>query len=96
MDGGSAIICFPIPGVPIFPEEKVKREVSVIRFLERHTSVRVPHVLHYSTTDHSPAGLGPFIVMEYIDNDADLVDALNTQGLQDDERCILNPDIDED
>lgn len=47
-------------------------------------------------TDQSPAGLGPFIVMEYIENDSDLVDALNTPGLQDDERCILDPNIDED
>lgn len=95
MDGGSAIIRFPIPGVSMFPEEKVKREVSVIRFIERHTSVRVPHVLHYGMTDQSPAGLGPFIVMEYIENDSDLVDALNTPGLRDDERCILDTDIDE-
>lgn len=96
MDGGSVIIRFPIPGVSVFPEEKVKREVSVMRFIERHTSIRVPHVLHYGMTDQSPAGLGPFIVMEYIENDSDLVDALNTPGLQDDERCILDPNIDED
>lgn len=46
IDGGSAIIRFPIPGVSMFLEEKVKREVSVIRFIERHTSIRVPHDLH--------------------------------------------------
>ena len=95
-DSGSAIIRFLIPGVSSFPEEKVKREVSVTRFLDRRTSICVPHVLHYSTIDQSLAGLGPFIVMEYIDNDADLVAVLNTPGLQDDERCVLDPDIDED
>lgn len=96
LDGGSAIIRFPIPGVSMFPEEKVQREVSVMRFIERHTSIRVPHILHYGTAEQSPAGLGPFIVMEYIENDSDLVDALNTPGLQDDDRCILDPNIHED
>ncbi|BDD57632.1 hypothetical protein MAP00_002979 [Monascus purpureus] len=96
LDGGSAIIRFPIPGVSMFPEEKVQREVSVMRFIERHTSIRVPHVLHYGMTEGSPAGLGPFIVMEYIENDSDLVDALNTPGLQDDERCVLDPNVPED
>ncbi|EED22175.1 conserved hypothetical protein [Talaromyces stipitatus ATCC 10500] len=76
LDAGSAIIRFPIPGVSMFPEGKVKRERSlVIRFIERHTSVHVPHVLHYGMMDQTPAGLGPFIIME---NYSDLVDALNT------------------
>ncbi|QKX62131.1 uncharacterized protein TRUGW13939_09288 [Talaromyces rugulosus] len=95
-DGGSAIIRFPIPGISVFAEEKVKREVSVMRFIERHTSIRVPHVLHYGMTEESLAGLGPFIVMEYIENDADMGDALNTPSLSVEERCVLDPDIDED
>ena len=37
-DGGSAIIRFPLPGFSMFPEEKIKLEVEVIRFLECHTS----------------------------------------------------------
>lgn len=78
------------------PEEKVQCEVAVMRFIERHTSIRVPHVLHYDMADRSPAGLGPFIIMEYIENDSDLIDALNTPGLQDDDRCILDPSIHED
>lgn len=96
LDGGSAAIRFPIPGVSMFPEEKVQREVSVMRFIERHTSIRVPHVLHYGMTDKSPAGLGPFIIMEYIEDDSDLVDALNTPGLQANDPCILDPNINED
>lgn len=80
----------------MFPEEKVQREVSVMRFIERHTSIRVPHVLRYGMTEGSPAGLGPFIIMESIENDSDLVVALNTPGLQDDEWCILDLNIPED
>ncbi|KAG2414863.1 hypothetical protein HFD88_006051 [Aspergillus terreus] len=83
LDGGSAIIRFPAPGYSVFREEK-------------HTSICVPHVLYHGTTEESPAGLGPFIVMEYIENDSDLVDALNIPGRSDDDRPILDPHITED
>ena len=39
--------------------------------------------------------LGPFIIMEYIDHNADLVDVLNTPGIPDEERPVLDPNIDE-
>lgn len=78
LDGGSAITQFPAPGYSVFPEEKVKREVSAMRFIEQHTGIHVPHVVHYGMTKESPMGLGPFIIMEYIENDSDLADALNT------------------
>lgn len=93
LDGGSAIIRFPAPGYSVFPEEKVKREVSTMRFIEQNTNIRVPHVLHYGMTKEVPAELGPFIIMEYIENDADLVDALNISGRSDDDRPILDPNI---
>lgn len=41
LDGGSAIIRFPAPGYSVFPEEKVKREESVIRFIEQHTGFSI-------------------------------------------------------
>lgn len=47
-------------------------------------------------TEESPARLGPFITMEYIDDDSDLVDALNIPGRSDDNRPILDPNIDEE
>ncbi|EAU39521.1 predicted protein [Aspergillus terreus NIH2624] len=67
-----------------------------MRFIEQHTSIRVPHVLYHGMTEGSPAGLGPFIVMEYIENDSDLVDALNIPGRTDNDRPILDPNITED
>ncbi|KAJ6184710.1 hypothetical protein N7519_006011 [Penicillium mononematosum] len=95
IDGASAIIRFPIPGYSIFPDEKLQHEVSVMRFLERHTGIRIPHVLYHGSSDESPNQLGPFIIMEYIDHNADLVDALNTPGIPDEERPVLDPNIDE-
>jgi hypothetical protein len=95
LDGGSAMIRFPCPGVVMFPEEKVRREVAVMRYLAQETSIPVPFVLHYGMTDKSPRGLGPFIIMDYIDHAHDFVDALNTPGLGLNDRPILDPNIDE-
>lgn len=94
-DNTSVIIRFPIPGYSVLPEEKVLREVSVMRFLEQHTDIRVPHVLHHGLKNDISPGLGPFITMEHIDNNADLVDALNTPGLPDSDRPVLDPNINE-
>ena len=68
-DGGSAIIRFPKPGATMFPEEKVRNEVAAIRYIQEHTSVPVPSILHWGTKEESPLGLGPFIIMEYIDRE---------------------------
>ncbi|KAL1970105.1 hypothetical protein VTN77DRAFT_6510 [Rasamsonia byssochlamydoides] len=96
VDGGSAILRVPCRGVSMFPEEKVRQEVSVMRFLEHHTNIPVPHALHHGMTEESSDGLGPVIIMEYIEHDYDLVDALNTPGISDHERPILDPQISED
>ncbi|KAH1349604.1 hypothetical protein KXV50_009388 [Aspergillus fumigatus] len=67
-----------------------------MRFLEFHTSIPVPHILRYGMAEESPDELGPFIIMEYIDHKYDLVDALNTPGIPDDERPMLDPQIAEE
>ena len=92
-DGGSAMIRFPCPGVVMFPVEKVRNEVAVMGFLEQKTSIPVPHVIYCGMTDESPCGLGPFIIMDYIEHTHDLVDVLNTPGLALDDRPVLDPQI---
>lgn len=92
-DGGSALIRFPKPGATMFPEEKVRNEVAVIRYIQENTSIPVPFILHWGTKNESPLSLGPFILMEYIDHATDLSTALNTPTLGDDDRPILNPSI---
>ena len=87
------MIRFPCPGVVMFPEEKVRNEVAVMRFIEKNTTIPVPHVFHYGMTDESPDGLGPFIIMEYIEHAHDFVDALNTPGLSLSDSPILDPNI---
>jgi hypothetical protein len=63
--------------------------ISVMRFLERNTGIRIPHIFHHGSSAESPLGLGPFIIMEYINHNADLVDALNIPGIPDDERPVF-------
>lgn len=93
-DGGSAVIRFPKPGASMFPEEKIRNEVSVIRYLKDNTSIPVPFILHWGTKEESPLGLGPFIIMEYIDHAMDLGAALSTPGLNIENRPIPDPHID--
>lgn len=92
-DGGSAVIRFPKPGVTMFPDEKVRNEVAMIRYIQDHTTIPVPFILHWGTKEESPLGLGPFIIMEYIPHEMNMAAALNTPGLGTQDWPILDPDI---
>lgn len=94
-DGGSAIIQFPKPRATMFPEEKVRNEVAAIRYIQDHTSIPVPFILHWGTNEESPLGLGPFIIMEYINHEMNLSKALNMPELhiEDCPHLDLNIDI---
>ncbi|KAJ6440186.1 phosphotransferase family protein [Purpureocillium lavendulum] len=94
-DGKSAIIRFPLPGYFNVAEEKVLAEVATMRYIADHTTIPVPFILHYGMTDESPRGLGPFIVMEYIDHSGDVTDVLCTPGRASEEKPVLDPAIDE-
>ncbi|KAF2741758.1 phosphotransferase family protein [Sporormia fimetaria CBS 119925] len=94
-DGGAAIMRIPCPGVHMFPEEKVRNEVAVMRYLAEHTTIPISFVLHHGTAEECPLNLGPFIIMEYVKNAQTLSCALNLPGLAKEERPILHPGIDE-
>ena len=93
-DGGSAIIRFPKPGATMFPEEKIRNEVAMIKYIQDHTTIPVPFILHWGTKEESPLGLGPFIIMEYINHEMDMGAALNTAGRGTQDRPLLDPNID--
>ncbi|KAJ5716726.1 Aminoglycoside phosphotransferase [Penicillium malachiteum] len=73
-DTTTALIRFPLPGIIMLPEEKVRNEVRAMRFILEQTQkphtipIRVPSVLLSGKKD-SPGKLGPFIVMEYIEHE---------------------------
>lgn len=93
IDGGVAIARFPMPGVVKFPEEKVLAEVATMRYIQEHTTIPVPFVLHCGMSDESPDGFGPFIIMEWIEHETDLFERFKTPGLPLGTRPILNPEL---
>lgn len=57
----------PIPGVVIYPDDKVKAEVATIRYVAEHTAIPVPHIHRWGMAAENPTGLHvPFIIMDHI------------------------------
>ncbi|KID99302.1 phosphotransferase family protein, partial [Metarhizium majus ARSEF 297] len=52
-DGSSVILRIPIKGVVPLPDEKVRYEVATMK---------------YAMAAENPTGLGPFIIMDYIEH----------------------------
>jgi len=67
-DGTSWAVRFPIPGKVMYPEEKVRREVAVMKFTQAKTRIPVPRLIASGSAaeNHDPA-MGPFIITEWID-----------------------------
>lgn len=89
-------IRFSQPGAILFPEEKVRNEVAVMRFISDQTSIPLPFILHSGTREDSPLKLSPFIMMSHIEHRTSMYDALNIPGCPNEERGVLSPDIHED
>ncbi|KAL2871409.1 phosphotransferase family protein [Aspergillus lucknowensis] len=93
---GATVIRLSQPGAVFFPEEKVVNEVAMMRFLADQTSIPVPFIIHSGTKKESPLQLSPFIIMDYIEHETKMYDALNIPGCPAEERGILDPNIAED
>lgn len=92
-----AVIRFPLPGAVMFPEEKVRNEVSIMQYVLEKTSnkipIPVPSVVRWVGTKESPSDLGPFIIMDYIHNMGSMGDLLEMPGRQSGQSPVLNPDL---
>lgn len=58
---------FPMPGHSMFRDEKTRNEVAVMKYVEEHTKIPVPHIIAYGMSDENPTGLGPFIIMNWVE-----------------------------
>lgn len=67
-----------------------------MRYVAANTTVPVPRIYHYGTAAENPTGLGPFIIMDYIDHERTMSDALKDPTLGPDESHVLDADISED
>ena len=95
-DGFSSLIRFPCPGRVIFPEEKVRNEVAVMTYLKQNTNIPVPRIIDHGMGDGSPAGLGPFILMEYVEHASNMTAQLRAPGYERGDRPFLDPNIEEE
>ncbi|KAG8156759.1 hypothetical protein KVR01_013364 [Diaporthe batatas] len=71
---GSAILHIPMPGRSAFFDEKIRAEVATMKMIEARTTIPVPHIYHWGYAADNPTGLGPFIIMDYIEHERNLAD----------------------
>ncbi|KAF7114965.1 hypothetical protein CNMCM5793_000735 [Aspergillus hiratsukae] len=91
-DGGEDwLIRFPLPGKSMFLNEKDHREAVLMEFIGSRTRIPVPRIIAHGAAHENPTGLGPFIIMTWIEG-RKMSEILrkDTPGKED----ILNPDID--
>ncbi|KAL5331071.1 hypothetical protein ACEPPN_000600 [Leptodophora sp. 'Broadleaf-Isolate-01'] len=71
------------------PEEKTLREAATAKYIQQNTKIPTPRVLFYS--DFSD--VGPFIIMERVENKSTLSHALTTPGVDRSITHALDPNI---
>jgi hypothetical protein len=93
--GSGALIRFPQPAYFRDAEEKILAEVATMRYISKNTTIPIPLVFHHGSREESPGGLGPFIILGWVENNGDLVDVMNTPGLTLEDTPLFNMNIDE-
>lgn len=83
------------PGIVPFPEEKIRYEVATMRYVATNTTIPVPHIHYHGTAHENPTGLGPFIIMDYIEHHQNMSRELLDPKRAADESPILDPNISE-
>lgn len=93
-DGGEDwLIRFPVPGKSMFLEEKVYNEVALMKYIAANTQVPVPRVIGYGKAEDNPTGLGPFIIMTWVEGKP-MSEILRKEKDSEEEDDVLNPDLD--
>ncbi|PGH03336.1 hypothetical protein AJ80_08696 [Polytolypa hystricis UAMH7299] len=92
-DGFSSILRFASPGRSMFPAEKTRAEVAVMRFIKQNTTIPVPDILDYGM--HGPCDMGPYILMECVDCASNLTAVLRAPGYKRGDRPYLDRNIEE-
>lgn len=67
-----------------------------MRYVAANTTIPVPRIHHYGTAAENPTGLGPFIIMDYIEHHQNMSRALLDPKRPIDDRPVLDPDIDQE
>jgi hypothetical protein len=75
-----------------YADEKVAMEVAIIRLIRKETTIPVPKIEAWGIAAQNPLGLGPFIIMEFIQGTS-LNDLLKDP---DDGTRLLREDLEDD
>lgn len=67
-----------------------------MRYVAANTTIPVPRIYHYGSAAENPTGLGPFIIMDYIEHHQNMSRALQDPKRPVDDRPVLDPDIDQE
>ncbi|KAJ5573576.1 uncharacterized protein N7459_008003 [Penicillium hispanicum] len=86
------LIRFPLPGKSMVLDEKIAQEASIMRYISEHTSIPIPRVIAHGTSEENPTGLGPFIIMNWIEG-TKMSDILKKDGMPVKQE-VLDPDLD--
>ncbi|PWY88189.1 hypothetical protein BO70DRAFT_385428 [Aspergillus heteromorphus CBS 117.55] len=92
-DGEDWLIRFPLRGKSMFLDEKIIGEAVLMKYLREKTNIPVPEVIAYGAGDENPTGLGPFIIMTWIEG-RKMSDVLRKEGGSEKEE-VLDPHINE-
>ncbi|KMP05811.1 hypothetical protein CIHG_10239 [Coccidioides immitis H538.4] len=61
------LIRFLIPGKALFVEEEFRNEAAMMRFLRDNTAIPIPDLFAGGTVEENPTGLGPFLIMRWVE-----------------------------
>ncbi|RDA84849.1 hypothetical protein CP532_2069 [Ophiocordyceps camponoti-leonardi (nom. inval.)] len=86
-DDDQWIIRFPMPGHTKNPLQKTQNEAAVMRFIQSNTMIPIPKFIASGVAEGEFEGLGPYIVMEFVQGTS-----LDDLILEDDEEWNLKRD----
>lgn len=68
-DGNKWLVRFPLFGhvSPHYVDEKVAIEVEVMKLIRERTAIPIPDIKHWGPAAENPLGLGPFIIIDFIE-----------------------------
>ncbi|RAL00522.1 phosphotransferase family protein [Aspergillus ibericus CBS 121593] len=87
------LIRFPLSGKSMFMDEKVRNEAVLMKYIAEKTRIPVPRVIGYGTAEENPTGLGPYLIMTWVEGKK-MSDVLRMGGDIPEKEDALNPDID--
>ena len=72
----------------------MRYEAETMRYIAAHTTIPVPHVYRCGTAAENPTGLGPFIIMDWIDSHQNMSRSIKDQTRPLQDAPVLDPAVD--